>query len=70
MEWDKKIHWVRADAPEKGVTVGSLTLENQLGKVAPSDYSGKFGEVVGFQEISGTERRRCLMIWAPSWTSK
>lgn len=70
MEWDKKIHWGRADAAEKGVTVGSLTLGNQLGKVAPSDYSGKFGEVVGFRKISGTERRRCLMIWAPSWTSR
>lgn len=61
MEWDDKIHWVRADAPEKGVTVGFLTLGNQLGKVTPSDYFGKFGEVVGFQKTSGTERRRCLM---------
>ena len=54
MEWDDKIHWLRADAPEKGVTVGFLTLGHQLGKVAPSDYSGKFWEVVGFQKTSGT----------------
>lgn len=70
MEWDDKIHWLRADALEKGVTVGFLTLGNQLGKVAPSDYSGTFWEVVGFQKTSGTERRRCLMIWAHSWTNK
>lgn len=34
---------------EKGVTVELLTLGNQLGKVTPSDYFGKFWEVVGFQ---------------------